>query len=288
MFLDPVRELTQGVSALSERRFDARVPVLAQDELGDLSHAFNEMMEGLADLEIARVVQENLFPRTPVSAASWRVWGTCMPAAQVGGDYYDFFPIDGGRIGVVLGDVSGHGVSAALVMAMAKAIIAHPRTGRDPVGVMAAMQHVLFRVLDRKKMMTCLYGVFDPATLRFSFCNAGQCYPYLVRSGKAEQLKLSGLPLGTRSSRSHQPLTVQFEPGDCLLLYTDGLIEARRPDDTVLGYTGVADALGGLIRSTPEETEKAIRAWHKAVVRPGPLEDDITVIALQAVAEGTT
>ncbi|MBF0500678.1 MAG: HAMP domain-containing protein, partial [Candidatus Riflebacteria bacterium] len=128
-FLEPISKLQHGVEALSERRFAERLPEGDQGEFGDLIRAFNEMMEGFSDLEVARIVQENLFPRIPPSPGSWRIDGVSMSATELGGDYFDYLAIGERRAAIIVGDVSGHGVSAALVMAMAKALTVHPLTG---------------------------------------------------------------------------------------------------------------------------------------------------------------
>ncbi|MFZ2961317.1 MAG: SpoIIE family protein phosphatase [Candidatus Ozemobacteraceae bacterium] len=284
-FLTPIASLSAGVAALRAREFETTIPVHDNDELGRLSAAFNGMTEGLADLELARVVQESLFPDKPLTMGGWCVHGTCQAASQVGGDYFDYFPIDDRRMIIIIGDVSGHGVSAALVVAMAKAIIAHPDMEPDPAKILTALHTVIAGVLKRKKLMTCFCIVFDTVTGKTLHANAGHNYPWLIREGRAEEIEAPGFPLGISRQRPFVSCEIELRPGNTLFLYTDGLVEALDRSGASLGYAKVEAALPGLIRETPVLTEQAVRSWHEGKVRSGPLDDDITIVVLQAVAE---
>ncbi|MBF0498646.1 MAG: SpoIIE family protein phosphatase [Candidatus Riflebacteria bacterium] len=280
-FLAPVGYLAEGVDAIKNRRFDLRLPVLDRDELGDLAATFNDMMGGLADLEIARIVQESLFPNKALSSDNLSVYGNCRPAAQVGGDYFDYFTMPNGKTAVLVGDVSGHGVAAAMGMAMAKAVIASPEQARDdPARMLSSLHSVLLTTLKRKKMMTFFYGVVEAGARRLVYSNAGHCYPYLVRAGRAEALILPGFPLGSISRSEYVSAECPLEPGDVLIFFTDGLVEAFISAGEMISYARFEKALPGLIGSNPMATEAAIESWFDSVVAPGPLDDDITVVAL--------
>ncbi|MFZ2958036.1 MAG: SpoIIE family protein phosphatase [Candidatus Ozemobacteraceae bacterium] len=283
-FLIPVNDLAEGVRALRERRFSHRIPIRNDDELGQLSMTFNGMAEGLKDLEVARLVQENYFPSLPLERDGWTVSGSCQPASRVGGDYLDFFPIGEKRLGLVIGDVSGHGVGAALVVGMAKALIASPTMILEPAAILERMQRVFAATLKRKKMMTCCVVMFEPETGRLWSANAGHNLPYLVRgNGLVEQLKPGGKPLGTKN----KPFAVQEEclaNDDWLFMYTDGFIEAARLGDVsgeCIGYERVEEALPGLRREDAQTTENALREWFVTQAAPGPQADDITILVLR-------
>ncbi|HNW34817.1 MAG TPA: SpoIIE family protein phosphatase, partial [Candidatus Ozemobacteraceae bacterium] len=161
-FLEPISNLAAGVASLRRREFEKRLPILDRDELGDLSQTFNEMMEGMADLEVARIVQESLFPTKSISAPPFGIHGTCVSATQAGGDYYDFFPMPDGKLMLLVGDVSGHGVGAAMVMAMAKALVAHMVTQSiDPAAILGSLNTTLLKVLNRRRMMSCFIAFLD-------------------------------------------------------------------------------------------------------------------------------
>lgn len=240
------------------------------------------MIEGLEDLEVARVVQESLFPQGTLHRGAWEIYGTCRSATQVGGDYLDYFALDDGRLAFVLGDVSGHGVSAALVMAMAKALIAHPATRIEPSVVLGTLQTVFLQVLKRKKMMTCCFGILDPHQGRVVIANAGQNFPFHLKpDGQVYELEMPGKPLGVRNTRGFECHVHTLEVNDVLILYTDGLIEAMDKQGQSLGYETTKQALPDLVGATAQETETRIRDWHDSVVSDGPQADDISLIIVQ-------
>lgn len=278
-FLTPVGHLAHGVAALRDRKFDARIPVMDRDELGELSTIFNEMMESMADLEVARIVQESLFPKGTVTVGGASVYGTCKPASQVGGDYYDYFPLSNNRIGIIIGDVSGHGVPAAMVMAMGKATIANlGDTVTNPAAVMMSLHNLLFKTLNRKKMMSCFFAIINVPGATIQYSNAGHNNPYLVRPAELIQLQCPGYPLGSRSKAKYENASLPLLPGDRILFYTDGLPEATHRDGEPIGYVRMEERLRSFFLETPEHSEQAIRAWQDAIALPGPQGDDITVL----------
>ncbi|MFZ2960898.1 MAG: SpoIIE family protein phosphatase [Candidatus Ozemobacteraceae bacterium] len=280
-FLEPVGNLMSGIEAMQNRRFNQPIPVVHQDELGQLSTAFNEMMEGMKELEVAKIVQDSLFPSTALFIGSWGIHGSCQAASRIGGDYFDYFSLPDGRLALVIGDVSGHGTSAALVVAMAKALIAHPESIHEPGPILDLMQEVFLPTLRRKKMMSCFFAVFEPTTGRLRAANAGHNVPYLVRAdGRVEQLKTGGKPLGTKNKPfvTHEYVLAN---NDWLFLYTDGFIEARATDGTDIGYERTEAALPHCHRPNAVETQMQLRRWQEALADSGPQADDITVVVLQ-------
>ncbi|MBF0500676.1 MAG: SpoIIE family protein phosphatase [Candidatus Riflebacteria bacterium] len=304
-FLVPARHLSDGVDALRRRDFNWRIPVVVPDEIGRLAATFNSMFEGLADLEVARIVQDTFFPNDKLVIGSpeifgsaisnyrvgsdsfalplgnWEIFGSCRSASSVGGDYFDYFPLPDGKIGIVIGDVSGHGISAAIVVAMAKALIAHPLCEFDPVRVLSVMQAVLLNTLQRKKMMTCFCAIFDPDTGILRFANAGHNYPYLLSEGKLQELSVPGFPLGTKSARNFTQKEVTISPADTLILYTDGFIEAMDTRGQMLGYSRVTAVLPTIQASDAVGFEHALREWHGNVAPKNPPDDDTTLVILK-------
>lgn len=287
-FLLPIRELLGGVEAIRRREFGHRVGVFGRDEFGDLALTFNEVMEGLKDLEIGRIVQTSLLPQSEAAVGEYRVFGRCRTAFSVGGDYFEIQVMTDGRLLVLIGDVSGHGVPAALVMAMAKALVDREiARGRiEPENLLLAMHQVFHRTLQKQKMMTCFAAVVDPAEHLLSYANAGHNYPVLFRNGTATLLDLPAVPLGTRAKATFPRRDLRMEPGDILLLYTDGLVEARSRGEQI-GYERLLERGATLRGSDPRALCDALFAWHESLADPGPADDDVTVLVLTRANEPT-
>jgi len=279
-FLHPIRELTRGVEAVRRQEFSFRLPAFDPDELGRFAATFNEMVAGLEEVALARLVQESLFPRGPVAVEGAEVFGACVPASQLGGDYLDYHALPDGRLLFLLGDVAGHGVSAALVMAMAKAVMAHPALADRPSAILEVLNRVLTRTLKRRKFMTCLLGLYQPVGRQLSLANAGQPYLYLLRGGALRALEFTGYPLGMSDRSGFKDHDLSLLPGDVLVFFTDGLPEAFVGPSRQIGHLEVERHLPGLVRDGAQATEAAIRAWHRTVVMPGPQEDDISILVL--------
>ncbi len=285
MFLVPIGHLGRGIASLRQRRIGEPLPVLTDDELGALTTAFNDMMANMADLEVARIVQERLFPQVPLTVGGCTVYGTVVCASAVGGDYFDYFPVGDGRLAVVVGDVSGHGVGAALVMAMAKALIAHPATPTEPATMLKIINGVFCRILGRQKMMTCLVLLVDPANSNMAYCSAGHCDPFIVRAGRVTQPISRHLPLGARQRGEFRVTTVELQPGDTVVLYSDGLVEAQKATGGMVGFDGVEAALPELVAGRsgdgdPVAMVARIRRWHHELTQTDPPHDDVTLVAL--------
>ncbi len=285
MFLLPIRNLETGVKALEHRRFEVRIPEGSADELGMLARLMNSIMTDLADLEVARTVQESLFPRGKLQAGAWEVFGSCVTASRVGGDYFDYGPLDDDHVIIVIGDVTGHGVGAALVVSMVKAILSHPSTDRTPVAALEMMHRILVSSLHRKKMITCAIGILHLPSGRFRWANAGHPFPFLIRKGRAVSQGLSGFPVGAAKARFSEA-EIALEPEDCLVYYTDGLMEARGHDGQMLGWDILEQVLPGLVRESPARTEAAIRDWFRTMTDKDPPEDDVTILVIQRGRNG--
>jgi hypothetical protein len=283
-FLRPVRDLTSGLSALRNRDFSFRIPVHSPDELGRLASVFNLMIEDMADLEVAKSVQETLFPTQELRVGDFRVYGSCVSAAQVGGDYLDYRTAPSGRISFFLGDVSGHGIAAAIVMAMVKGVFTYSDFSADPLAGMPLLNQVLTSSVKRKKMMTALLGSLDPETGDILMANAGHVNPLFIRNGEARYLESWGKPLGVSHRFTANPIPVHLDPGDYLLLMTDGIPEATGPNGAQIGYEKVRVAIPPLLHPDPIVTEAAIRSWHQNLCTCPNQEDDITFLLIHREA----
>ncbi|HNV70769.1 MAG TPA: SpoIIE family protein phosphatase, partial [Candidatus Ozemobacteraceae bacterium] len=261
-----------------------RIPEIGHDELGMLGQAFNQMLEDLRDLELARVLQERIYPSKPLELANgWEIYGHCRSASEVGGDFYDYFLLPDGCCFLVVGDVSGHGTPSALIVAMAKGLFSHPRNKTEPGQILHDVQVVFGRVLPRKRMMmTCFVGIFDPRSGLLRYGNAGHNYPYLIHAdGRLEPLRDKTMPLGVGKKSRNQTTDLQLADSDTLFLYTDGLVEALRPDQEMIGYDAVQQQLSSLDILDAHSAVHQLRTWHDGQTAAGPQADDITLVFLK-------
>jgi len=290
LFLLPIGALTFGIEEIGRRQFSHRVVLRPGDELGDLGEAFNAMMEGMADLEIAHTLQESFFPGEPLRCGSREIFGSCVTASRVGGDYLDYALLEPNRAFFLIGDVSGHGIGAALVSAMAKATVFHPATAGQPVGILEALHQTLFTVLRRRRMMTCHAAVLNDASLTLDIAGGGHPWPLLIRPGQDPRyLEIGGSPLG--ASRKHQAGTATFplQAGDILIFYSDGLIEAIDPRTrSSIGFEAFRSEAPFLVGATARDTVGAIRQWHRARSGRDIPEDDVTIMVIQDAAPPKT
>jgi sigma-B regulation protein RsbU (phosphoserine phosphatase) len=287
-FLVPLQRLTGAVTAVAARRFDHRLPPGGDDELGRLGELFNTALASLSDLEVARTVQAHLFPAAPLARPHFVVVGSTRTAAQVGGDFYDYGPDRAGTgWRLLIGDVAGHGVGAALVVALAKTVLGHPGTPPEPTAALRCLHERLLAILQRRKMLTCLLGWLSAEGDRLHLAAAGQTWPLVVRAGTANYLPLSSLPLGSRARWTPGTATLDLQPGDAVVLYSDGLVEAADQNGNPIGYERWRRDLPGLLRENAVATEAAISAWHRALAPADPPADDVTVVVLQRPAAPT-
>ncbi len=248
------------------------------------------------ELRIARLVQQTLLPQELPALDGWHIAAHYRPARSVGGDFYDFIHYNDGRIALVIGDVTDKGVPAALVMASTRATLRGVAFDYSSAQVGASEQHmtpgdVLARANDlicpdipAKMFITCFYAILDPKTGHLQFANAGHDVPYVKRGNSFIELRARGMPLGLLPGMPYEVQELQLEPGDSILFYSDGLVEAHNPQREMFGFPRlseyVADHPGGaaLIQSVLEYLE----------VFTGPnweQEDDVTLMTLERVGE---
>lgn len=283
-FLVPVGELARGLTALRERTFDVTLSTSSKDELGDLTNLFNTMAEKLRQMSMARSVQEALIPETLPQVPGWDFDIFNLTASDLGGDYCDLIPLPNGTLLFLLGDVTGHGAGSALLMVMVKtAVTRFAESGTDPAALMNDLNRLIFRLMKRKKMMSCVIGTLDPVSGRILIVNAGHPYPFRRRNdGTVEEIRSVGFPLGLNDKRLRlQPVESAFDPGDALVLYTDGLVEGMDAAGTMFGY----ERIHATAHTARGEGAEAIRRELVAAFihhHPDPkLEDDLTMIVLR-------
>ncbi len=233
------------------------------------------------ELEVARSLQRDLLPRRGPELPGYRLAHSYRTANEIGGDYYDFLPLDDGRMVVTVGDASGHGISAGLVMAIANATL---KTAIDldpsPEAVLGLLDRVLYRTGGKRAFMTLFYGVLDPESGAFEYAGAGHPYPLLRRrAGTIEELGEGAMPLGIKTGGTYTSGQTTIEHGDLLVLYSDGIPEAA---GGAHGDTFGFDRLKALL-SQPESPQLVHDRILRAVDRhlgEQPINDDLTLVVL--------
>ena len=212
------------------------------------------------ELEVARELQRDLLPPHPPVIQGWDFAFSYRTANTIGGDYYDFIPLEDGRVAVVIGDASGHGIAAGLLMAIASsalklAIDLDP----SPASVAGFVNRALCRSGGNRSFMTMFYGLLDPQTGRMDYVSVGHPYPMLRRAnGDVLELGEGGLPLGIREHLESPIGWVEVERGDQLLLFTDGIAETIDPTGADFGYDRIRRALA-LSGSTTAIHDRIVR-----------------------------
>jgi serine phosphatase RsbU (regulator of sigma subunit) len=289
VFLAPLADLRSCVQAMGRGETAASRASIALGEMGAVAALFNQTLDQLRQMNIARTVQENLLPTTGLQAGQFALRGQSVMMSQVGGDYFDLLPAGPDRILVVVGDVAGHGLPAGIVMAMLKSgllVLAAEPIGIDEIA--RQMNETLLRLLSRTKMMTAFLGLLQPSTGVLSYTNAGHNYPLLISPGRGSQyLKQINLPLGSLKNRAYKKDDLLFQPGETLIICTDGVIEATRPDGRLLGYEGFQAWFDPPPSGDPEAILAAIFERVGQWTGHGPRQDDLTVLVISRSASSS-
>jgi phosphoserine phosphatase RsbU/P len=223
-------------------------------------------------------------PPLPATSCGGRIalHAAMRPAREVGGDFYDFFTIDGNRLVMVIGDVSGKGVPASLFMAMTRTVIRLVARQDDDLAAGIGRANALLSAdNDSAMFVTLFYGVLDLASGRLTYCNCGHNPPQVLRGdGGSEGLPLTGLPLGVLEEADYATRTVDLAPGDRLFLYTDGVTEANDAEGGEFGEARLSAALDALRDAAPSDMVDGIVRRVDAFAAGAPQADDITCLAL--------
>lgn len=242
------------------------------------------------EMEIAREVQERLFPQRLPAIEGVSLAGACRTVFGVGGDYYDAIEIGGGRLGLAIGDVSGKGISAALLMASLRACLrAMTRTSSGELTqLMSHMNRLIYEASALNRYATFFFGIFDPAASSFDYANAGHNPPVLLRksgSGSYGWLRLDcgGPVIGLLPETSYEQGSIVLHPGDLLLAYTDGISEAMNPADEEWGEEAMILAAQQASDGTAEDIVKAIFAAADTFAGNASQHDDMTVLVMKVL-----
>ena len=237
------------------------------------------------ELQIAKNIQLGLLPLHVPLVSGVALAGSCVPARQVGGDYYDFLPRNNGNLDLVIADVSGHNVGAALIMAETRTFIQARAQAITGVGdIMSALNEFFYEDLTRAELfITMAYLKYDPQTREVVYASAGHNPPLLFRadSGVCERLDAEGMILGVKRQIYFEEKKQQLRPGDLLLLYTDGMTEAENPAGEFFGEARLCAALGRNHRLSPPQIIETLLAEVRAFTSLQTFNDDVSLVVLQ-------
>jgi len=235
------------------------------------------------EIEIAREVQERLFPQKLPRIDGLDCAGGCRPALGVGGDYYDFLALSGGRLGVVIGDVSGKGIAAALLMASLQASVRGQslRGESDLALLISNVNALIYEASASSRYATLFYAELDPATRRLDYVNAGHNPPLLVRGEKAIHLDTGGTVVGLLPNFPYQQGTIALEPGDVLVAFTDGISEAMNGADEEWGEERLLAAIRACQNRSAQDMIPELLRCADEFVSGAPQHDDMTLVIVK-------
>jgi serine phosphatase RsbU (regulator of sigma subunit) len=236
------------------------------------------------ELGVARRIQHALLPKDLPELEGWEIARHYRPAREVGGDFYDLLALEDGRVGLVIGDVSGKGIAAALVMANTQSVLraVAQRESTAPGRVLEEANEVLFTYIPPTMFITCLYAILDPESGGLVYANAGHDPPYLWHGGGAEELWARGMPLGLMPDMAYEAKENSLSEGDGLLFYSDGLVEAHDHKGEMFGRPRLRRLISGHGAGNGEELRDFLLAeLERFTGQNWEQEDDITLVTVQ-------
>ncbi|MEO8362506.1 MAG: SpoIIE family protein phosphatase, partial [Vicinamibacteria bacterium] len=299
-----VHALSLGTSKLQRGDFSHRIIVHSKDQLGDLAQSFNSMSQGIEDLleqqgekermeedlRVARNIQMSLLPQEYVEVEGLKIAAVCLPANEMGGDYFDLLPLSNDRLGVLIADVSGKGTSAALYMAELKGLILSLSRNHDsPKALLIELNEILAPNLDRRSFITMTYAIVDSPkrTLRVSRAGHNPLIHFDGRTGLTHLLSPPGLALGFDSGRTFKAVIQEIElplvPGDIFLFFTDGISEAMNGASDLFGESRLASILKDANTMSSDDLKEHILQEVRTFAAGESPHDDMTLVIVKVV-----
>ena len=238
------------------------------------------------ELRVARSIQQASLPKEVPTLENWQITPYYQPAREVGGDFYDLFELEDGRVTVVMGDAAGKGIPAALVVSATSSVlraVAQALGSSSPSEVLAQVNETLFARIPPNMFVTCFYAILDPKNGSMNYANAGHDLPYLWHGGDCEELRARGMPLGLMAGMSYEQKEIELDAGEGVLFYSDGLVEAHDAKGEMFGFPRLRDLIA------EHDDKRALGDFllgdlYSFVGEGWEQEDDITLLTLRRSA----
>ncbi len=298
----PVQKLTQGALAVGAGKMNTRIESDSGDELGVLARSFNAMTEGLQraqgemlekqalmqELNIAQEIQQGLLPKKIPKVAGYELAAFYAPAKEVGGDYYDFIPVAGGRLALVVADVSGKSVPGSLGMTMARSVLrSQALTNILPADTLRKTNEVIQPDIRRGMFVTMFYAVLDPVAHQLACANAGHNPIFVLRAdGQVEEHGPEGVALGLVPAAQFytEDSILQVQTGDLVAMYTDGVTEAMNANSEEYGEDRFKESLQKSAHLPVAQMVEQLVADVRTFIAGAPPHDDITLVLVRRLA----
>jgi predicted ester cyclase len=238
------------------------------------------------ELLVARRIQQASLPKEVPTLEGWQIFPLYQPAREVGGDFYDFHLLSGGRLGLAVGDATGKGVPAALVMSTTCGMLRlAAQNYSSPGEMLSRVNEALFPYIPPNMFVTCFYCILDPKSASLSYANAGHDLPYLRRrGGGCEEVRARGMPLGLMPGMDYEQNEIVLDAGEAALLYSDGLVEAHDPKGELFGFPRLQELLAEHGDEKKSLEEALLQELSSFVGEGWEQEDDITLLTLRRSA----
>jgi PAS domain S-box-containing protein len=272
---EEVRQLNKDL----ERRVEERTEQLERAMAKQQQEA-QERERIEQELRVARMIQHTLLPKSLPELEGHEIAAYYQPAREVGGDFYDFLRLPDGRLGLFVGDVSGKGVPAAIVMAITRTLLRSAYHLGSPGEILKQVNDSLLPDIPPNMFVTCLVALLDSRTGRLQYANAGHDLPYVRHAAGVGKLQATGMPLGLMPDMSYEQKEITLEPGESILLYSDGLVEAHDPRREMFGFP----RMQGHVSAHPEGAtliDSLLAELERFTGENWEQEDDITLLTLQ-------
>ncbi|MBN2134530.1 MAG: SpoIIE family protein phosphatase, partial [Acidobacteria bacterium] len=295
-----LQKIIIGMRIIGEGNLDYKIDISSRDEYHRLANSINDMTEDIkhymeerveterlkAEVNTAYAIQNSILPSSNPAVNGIEIASYIKSAEEVGGDFYDFHMIDKNRLGFVIGDVSGHGVSAGMLMAMAKSCFYNQNEhSSDVVKMMESMNNMVSDTVKKRLLMTFMYAIIDTKTKKMYYSNAGHHYPYIFRSSDStlEALEYPSYPLGVRKNSKFKKMKTDLMKDDYLIFYSDGIIEQLNDIGELFGFERMEQLITSSSIKTAEELKELILNNLNEFTKDNTQVDDITLIIIKVL-----
>jgi sigma-B regulation protein RsbU (phosphoserine phosphatase) len=295
-----LQKIIIGMRIIGEGNLDYKIDISSRDEYHRLANSINDMTEDIkhymeerveterlkAEVNTAYAIQISILPSANPAVNGIEIASYIKSAEEVGGDFYDFHVIDKNRLGFVIGDVSGHGVSAGMLMAMAKSCFYNQNEhSTDVVKMMESMNNMVSDTVKKRLLMTFMYAIIDTKAKKMYYSNAGHHYPYIFRTSNSalETLEYPSYPLGVRKSTKFKKIKTELKKDDYLIFYSDGIIEQLNDAGELFGFDRMERLITSSNIKNAEELKELILKNFSEFTMDNTQVDDITLIIIKVL-----